>query len=175
MNKFSFDPSKIILRGINSSDQDFIKDFDCGNGSMQSYLRDEAYYNHITREASTTLVFYEGEIVGYFTLYRSPILIRQGSDETTRDALALARLAVAKQYQNKGIGTYIIKRIREIAYLTNEMYIKTDALYERWEWYQKRGFKHVIDEEINPETTAGFVYMIMELLDETLIEEYFKV
>lgn len=86
--------------------------------------------------------------------------------------MALARLAVAKEFQSLGVGTYIINKIKEIAYMTNEKYIKTDAVFERWEWYRDRGFISVIEDETDPEKTTGFVYMIVDLFDEKLVDDF---
>ena len=170
--ELKLDPSNIILKGLISSNLDQVQEFKCDNGSMESFLKFEAYSSHIMREASTTLVFYEDKLVAYFTLHRSPINIKHNLEKTTKDALALARLAVATEYQDLGIGTYIIRKIKEIAYMTNEIYIKTDAVFERWKWYRDQGFISVIEDETDPEKTPGFVYMIVDLYDDKLVEEY---
>ncbi|SFM11711.1 Acetyltransferase (GNAT) domain-containing protein [Pelosinus propionicus DSM 13327] len=142
---------------------------------MDDFLIYEAYVAHLQRDASTTLVFYDNNLAAYFTLQRNDITILTENSEAIKvQALALARLAVSKQYQCKGIGTFIIERIKEIAYMTNERFIKTDAVFEKWKWYEKRGFQYAIEDEINPETTEGLVYMIMDLYDEELISQYFE-
>lgn len=173
--ELKLNPSKIVLKGIISSNLDQVHEFKCGNGSMESFLKLEAYPSHIMREASTTLVFYEDKLAAYFTLHRSSIHVEHNSENTTIDALALARLAVASEFQNLGMGTYIIRKIKEIAYMINEKYIKTDAVFERWEWYRDRGFIPVIEDEIDPEKTPGFVYMVVDLYDDKLVQEYCNV
>lgn len=170
--ELKLDPSKIFLKGIISFNLEQIQEFKCGNGSMESFLKIEAYPSHIMREASTTLAFYGDKLAAYYTLHRSPINIEHGLENTTKDALALARLAVATEFQGLGLGTYIINKIKEIAYMTNEKYIKTDAVFERWKWYKERGFIPVIEDETDPEKTPGFVYMIIDLFDDKLVEEY---
>lgn len=170
--KLKLDPSRIVLKGIISSNLEQVQEFKCGNGSMEKFLELEAYPSHIMREASTTLVFYDGTLVAYFTLHRSHINIEHNLENTTKDALALARLAVATEFQGLGIGTYIINKIKEIAYMINEKYIKTDAVFERWKWYSERGFISLIEDETDPEKTPGFVYMIVDLYDDKLVEEF---
>lgn len=73
--ELKLDPSKMILKGLASSDLVQVQEFKCDNGSMESFLKIEAYPSHILREASTTLAFYENRLVAYFTLHRSPINI----------------------------------------------------------------------------------------------------
>jgi hypothetical protein len=52
---------------------------------------------------------------------------------------------------------------------TNERFLTTDSLFERWEWYQNLGFNYLIESEINLETTGGLVSMMLELYDEKFI------
>ena len=136
----------------------------------------EAYAEHIFRHASTTLVFYEGELAAYFTLHRAPLELQVGEnedDKVTQDALALARLAVTKRFQGRGLGTYLLKEIIiRNAYAHNEMYIITDALYEKWKWYYEIGFVPLIEDEINEDNPNDVVFMVFELFDERLIVEY---
>lgn len=168
------DPQKIIFRQIVGTDWECTKNFRCKNGSMDAFLNMEAYEKHIWREASTTLVFYENDLAGYYTLQRNEIKITEPISElVTQDALALARLAVDSKFQSKGLGTYILREmIIKNAYAANEMYIITDAVYEKWEWYQSIGFKSLVESEVDPEKPNEVVYMVFELMDEKLIEEY---
>ena len=172
----NLNPSKLLLRGIVLSDeQNYINQFNCGNGSMENFLRDEAYVSHLKREASTTLVFYEERLIAYFTLHRMAIQFEEDDEIKKTEALSLARLAVELNYQDQGVGSFIINKIKEIAYITNERFIQTDALFEKWEWYQRRGFNYAIEEEIDPSKNNECVYMIMDLYDESLLTEYFDV
>lgn len=171
MNRCSFDPLKVTLRGIVSSEAESLEDFTCSNGSMDNFLKFDAYLAHLEREASTTLVYYESKVIAYFSLKRSKIRVDGIQDDI--NALDLARLAVDENYQGIGVGTFILARIREIADMVNERYIQTDALWERWKWYENRGFNHIIDEEIDEKFHHELVYMIMDVYDEELIREYF--
>ncbi|MCE5287284.1 MAG: GNAT family N-acetyltransferase [Pelosinus sp.] len=174
MREAIFNPSDVILKGIIESNLNHIKAFTCGNGSMDNFLQCEAYIACLEREASTTLVYYKEELVAYFTLQRAELKIQLDENvQQSRDGLSLARLAVDENFQGHGIGTYIIERIKEIAYMVNERFIQTDAVYEKWEWYQARGFEYVIEDEINPTNTDGLVYMLMDLYNEALIDKFF--
>lgn len=173
--KLEYDPSKIILRGILSSDYESTSNFRCSNGSMDLFLSTEAYISHISRESSTTLVTYEDILVGYFTLHRHKMENEVLFDGDTNVILSLDRLAISSDFQGKGLGTYLVNKIKEIAYMTNEMYIQTFAIFDRWEWYQELGFRYIFEHELDPEKTDGLVYMILELLDPKLIEEYLDI
>jgi GNAT superfamily N-acetyltransferase len=161
----------ISLEAIND-----IASFYCSNHSMDEFLKREAYLTHIFREASTTLVYYGEELVAYYTLKRNKLKIdieSQAIQEPHYFALDLARLAVSKNYQGKGLGTYIINNIVTMAHRVNDRFITTDALYERWQWYKEFSFDYLKEEEINPKTMNGLVYMLMDLYDPKLLEDYF--
>jgi GNAT superfamily N-acetyltransferase len=149
--------------------------FYCLNPSIDEFLKTEAYICHVMREASTTLVYYEDTLVGYYTLTRNPLKDIQPDlvKEEHLYALELARLAVSKDFQGKGIGTYIMNHIIDIAYRVNDRFITTDALFERWEWYKSLGFDYLLEEEINPDTCSGLVYMLMDLYDPQILKDYF--
>jgi GNAT superfamily N-acetyltransferase len=143
---------------------------------MEEFLKREAYICHVSREASTTLVYYSDKLIAYYTLARTPLKIDIKADLIRNEhfyALDLARLAVSNEYQGKGVGTYLITHIIDIAYKINDRFITTDALYEKWEWYQKLGFDYLIENEVNPKTTDGLVYMLVDLYDSELYEDYF--
>ncbi len=59
-----------------------------------------------------------------------------------------------------------------MAYMTNERYIVTDAIYEYYKWFENQGFKVLIPEEVE---NTPCVFMAMDLFDEKLIEEYSEV
>jgi len=164
----------VVFKLISLSDLENIRSFNCENGSMESYLKDEAYYEHISRKTSTTVVYCENKLIAYFTLHRLPIEFEEAGT-ASRDALDLARLAVAKEFQQMGIGTFIISHLRYLAYSINERYLTTEALYERWKWYARRGFRYIFDSDIDPNSTEGFVSMVMDLFDGELLEDYFEV
>lgn len=121
------------------------------------------------------MVTYEDILVGYFTLHRHKMKNEGLFNGDTNVILSLDRLAISSDFQGKGLGTYLVNKIKEIAYMTNEMYIQTFAIFDRWEWYQELGFRYIFEHELDPEKTDGLVYMILELLDPKLIEEYLDI
>ncbi len=67
----------------------------------------------------------------------------------------------------------MISHIMNLAICINERFIVTDALFEKWTWYQKRGFSYVFEGDIHPDTTKGMVYMLYDLYDPQVLEDYF--
>ncbi|MCM3110043.1 GNAT family N-acetyltransferase [Lederbergia lenta] len=173
--------SELSIRTITYQDYHLTKDFKCENSSIEQFLRTDAYYSTINKEASTSLVFHNENLVGFFTLNKSKLAIDIDEESdidleelTTQDCLFIARLGVRTEYKENGIGSWIIKKIIEIASMVNERFIALDALIERYRWYEKRGFSHLIESEIIESNSDGLVYMILDLYDEKLIDEYFE-
>ncbi|MED3691286.1 GNAT family N-acetyltransferase [Peribacillus butanolivorans] len=168
------DSSNLQFRAIEAKDYTLIKDFKCENTSLENFLRNDAYYYKISKQASTNLVFYNDELVGFFTLKRAELSVSVDvSDIISPFSLDIARIAVSKNYQERGIGSAILKKIIEIANIVNERFITLDALIERYDWYVKRGFSNFIEDEIESSNSDGLVYMYMDLFDESLLDAYF--
>jgi ribosomal protein S18 acetylase RimI-like enzyme len=170
----SLDISKIFIRGIEQSDYKILQEFNCGNGSLNNFLKNEAYIAGILREASTSLVFYNKELVGYFTLKRTKLKIEGISELDEDTSLDISRLAISHELQGSGIGTYVLDEIIKTAYRINERFITLDSVHEYWTWYRKNGFEYLIEEEVDKSSPSSLVYMILDLYDEDLVEEYFE-
>ncbi|WDF50136.1 GNAT family N-acetyltransferase [Paenibacillus sp. KACC 21273] len=151
-----------------------VKNFSCGNHSMDFFLQVEAYPSHIIRESSTTLVFYQNQIVGYYTLQHTLLssLIDDPAISKEQHVLDIARLAVSDHFQNKGIGVEIVNHILHMAIQLNERYIVLDALKEKWTWYRdKFNFESLFEVDLIHD--SPFVTMFMDLYDEDLIKKYY--
>jgi len=91
--------------------------FDCGNIDLNRYLRNTAR-QHIEKGISRTFVLVDdenpSEIIGFFTLASCEILVDKLPRKYAKKypprapAAKLARLAVAKHIQKKGLGTYMM-------------------------------------------------------------------
>lgn len=159
---------------ISIDDIPSLESFDCGNRSLNEFLKKEAYLAHVCRDASTTLFFQNDELVAYYTLSKDKIKIADDEAGGVKefDCLYVARIAVSEAHKGSGIGSKIVKDIVQLAFKTNERFIALDALYYVWKWYRKRGFTPMIESETQPLTHGELVYMIMDLYRGDLLEEY---
>jgi GNAT superfamily N-acetyltransferase len=160
----------IYFKLLSSDDLPHLKKFKCGNQSMEDFLSHDSYYYHLTREASTSLVFFNGELIAYYTIKHTPLKI---FDKDQMDiSLDIARLAVSKNYQSKGVGTFIVDKIIKTAIEVNKRYIIVDSLYEKWEWYKNNfGFDYLIEDDVLNERIV--VSMIIDTYDQELIDKFF--
>ena len=160
-------------RLITLEDFSKIQRFKCGNTSIENFLKQEAYYLTITKECSTTLVFDQDELVGFFSLRKSTLQVEIAGEQLDFPCLDIARIATSITAQKKGYGTAMLHQIFEVAHTVNERYITLEALIERYDWYVNRGFIPLIEEEAATSNPDGLVFMMADLYDEELVDRYF--
>lgn len=161
-------------RLITHEDFTKIQNFKCGNTSIENFLKQEAYYLTITKECSTTLVFDQSELVGFFSLTKSSLHIEIAGEMIDFPCLDIARIATAKNYQKQGFGTAMLNMIFNIANTVNERFITLEALIENYDWYVNRGFIPLVEKEAIHSNPDGLVFMLVDLYDERLGEKYFE-
>jgi GNAT superfamily N-acetyltransferase len=90
--------------------------FDCGAPSLDDYLRKYAWPNHQNRSARTYVTTRENRVVGYYTLAAgsvrredTPPRIAKGLGHYPVPIILLARLAVDRTEQGKGLGAALLK------------------------------------------------------------------
>jgi GNAT superfamily N-acetyltransferase len=90
--------------------------FDCGAAALNDYLRKYAYLNHQNRSARTYVAARENRVVGYYTLAAgsvrrddTPGRVAKGLGNYPVPIILLARLAVDRTEQGKGLGAALLK------------------------------------------------------------------
>lgn len=88
-----------------------LEGFDCGKPSLNEWLLRHARQAHGAGSAKTFVVSDNNRVVGYFSLtvgqidtLEAPERIRKGMGQYPVPVVILARLAVSRQYQGRGIG-----------------------------------------------------------------------
>jgi GNAT superfamily N-acetyltransferase len=91
-------------------------DFDCGSASLDEYLRRYAWSDQRAGSARTYVAIEAGRVVGYYTLaYGSvehesaPARIQKGLARHPIPVIVLARLAVDRVCQKRGLGKGLLK------------------------------------------------------------------
>lgn len=171
-HRLELDLEKLTYKIISIDNISDIKNFKCGNGSMELFLHTEAYISHIERESSTTLVYYDNLLVGYFTIKHEETDYPPWLDGSSyNSSLDIARLAVSSDLQGNGIGTTIVEKIIKMATQVNERFITLDSLKERWMWYRDFGFNYLFEDDIN--SSSEIVTMLLDLYDADLVMKYY--
>lgn len=136
--------------------------FDCGQNILNVYLKTRANQEqkkwlNITYVMTSKL---SNEIVGYYTLSNSAIKLASMLPNLKQDipptydipTIKIGRLAVDKNYHNKGLGSLLLKnafnRIIEISTLSGIRGIEVIAKdHYATEFYQKFGFIPLLDSQ----------------------------
>jgi len=131
----------------------FLSSFKCENTELKEFLVENAYQNQLDRISVTRLVFYQGRLVGYFTLVTDVINKSELDDGdgvsdfkyTSYSALKIARLATHKEFERHKIGYTMLMRIFAI-WIRFSKYIgcriiTVDAKPEAVGFYKKYGFQ----------------------------------
>jgi GNAT superfamily N-acetyltransferase len=159
----------IVVRKLEECDE--IAHFDCGDEPLNNYLRRHAWTNQQKTAIGVTYVAVEqcapGAVLGYFTLAASslarerfPKRFVRGLPHYDLPLLLLARLAVDRRFQERGLGHVLISEALKIAmHIADEIgcrCIITDAYRDKTGWYARYGF-HFLSEAAAGSTQKMFL------------------
>ncbi|QSS99761.1 GNAT family N-acetyltransferase [Pontibacillus sp. ALD_SL1] len=151
------------------SDWMILQSFLSTNTSIDNFLRQEAYYKSIEFQGNTSLLLSpKKDLIGYFTLVDSTIEF----PDLVVPCIEVAKLAVQEDYQEQGIGTYLLEEIARVARQTNHRYLTLDALFLHYMWYQKRGFFCLDPDEVD--NHSDLIYMCHDLYDEDVVSHFLE-
>jgi GNAT superfamily N-acetyltransferase len=90
--------------------------FACGERALDDYLRNYAWQNHQNRSARTYVTVRNNRVVGYYTLTAgsvrrddTPPRVAKGQGNYPLPIILLARLAVDRTEQGKGLSAALLK------------------------------------------------------------------
>jgi predicted N-acetyltransferase YhbS len=92
-----------------------IQSFDCGEISLNNWLKERAFENEKLGSSRTYVVCYEKKVVGYYCLATGQVTHTEAPGKIKRNmpdpipVVIVGRLAVDINHQRKGIGTGLIK------------------------------------------------------------------
>lgn len=132
-----------------------VRDFSCGESSLDRWLREQAVPATARRTARTWVwVDGQGVVVGYYTLAAHkvtrdavpPRVGRGGPSEIP--AVLLARLALSESLRGQGLGEVLVAdalaRILDATQTVAARLVAVDALHERVaQFYESLGFRRI--------------------------------
>jgi GNAT superfamily N-acetyltransferase len=153
-----------------------VTNFDCGDSRLNDFIINDALQQK-NDGWNTTYVATElnnKKVIGFFALKGDSISLTKetkeklGKDYCDIPAIKIGRFAVDKNYQNKGIGRYIMKYamgfiVQEICPLIGGIYITLDAYPHKVNWY-KNHFKYR-ENTLIPCDGERFVNLIFPIKD----------
>lgn len=137
-----------------------LKKFNCGTEVLNSFLVRYALKNDELGIGRTFIALDDDDqISGYFTLATAQVAYKEIPEDYKVKlpkypipALRIARLAVSKDLQGKGIGKWLLAqaftKIIQVADVTGLYYIIVDAKETSKSFYEHYGFQKFIDEDL---------------------------
>ncbi|MGY3703116.1 hypothetical protein BW731_00245 [Vagococcus martis] len=146
------------------------KDFDCKNLEINNYLKSNAYPDTIEFEASTSLVYKDGEVVAFFVT-NDNFFIEIVDPETNNiikiHAIEIQYLGVDCNHKKQGVGKAIIYHLIEVCREMNNRFIFLQSVKTSVGFYEKVGF------QVIEESEQSFS-MMMDLLNPEIIDSYYE-
>ena len=137
------------------------KNFDCDVDALNDFLSRYAKKNDELGIGKTFVALDENnQIAGYFTLATAQLSYNEIPEDYKRKlpkypipALRIARLAVNKNFQGKGVGRWLLKqafiKIIQVSEVTGLHVIIVDAKESSKTFYEYYGFKKIMDKELS--------------------------
>jgi toxin-antitoxin system, toxin component, GNAT family len=91
-----------------------VKNFSCKAMELDNYLKKKAYIDMLDAKSVTYLLFKDDELFGFYTLNISQVEEDEPNDDGEIESLnylELKYLGIDIKYQNKGIGSTVMKEI----------------------------------------------------------------
>jgi GNAT superfamily N-acetyltransferase len=138
-----------------------VADFDCGRAELNQFLQKYAWQNQQANNAQTYVAIYEGVVIGYYSLTvgsvaraEAPPRVTKGQPKHPIPVMILARLAIDKQWQRKGIGKGLLKdALRRTAQAADIAGIRAFLVHAKDErvkaWYEQFDFESSPTDELH--------------------------
>lgn len=156
-----------------------VNTFDCGDSDLNDFLQNDAILFFEKRIASTYVLEDNGQIIAYFSLLNDKVskldatgsswkrlkkLFPHSKHFSSYPAIKIGRLAVDKKYEGKGVGRKLMNRIKEDLRETSKAsafrFLTVDAYLSAVPFYEKNGFKMLLNNDENKHTRAMYFDML---------------
>ncbi len=150
MFKPGIDPSLVEVEELSKA-YDFSL-FDCEDKDLNEFLKEDALRYRDQLISKTFIVFYKEQVVAFFSVMNDSIKLNAQETQRTFNlmrlheypALKIGRLAVDKNHQKEGFGSFIIGFVIGLGRAANEnsacRFITVDSYPQSIQFYEKQGF-----------------------------------
>jgi len=130
------------------------KVFNCGDEDLNNFILHDAFPSQEAYLSNTTLLYYDGSFVGYFTLACDSLRLEETNERANMQkriqsypAIKIARMAFSEECQRQGCGKLVVSFVVGFAQALNKRhlgcrFITVDAYPHRVGFYTKLGFKY---------------------------------
>lgn len=129
-----------------------LNNFSCTERDLNDFLKNDAFNDQEELTSRTFVCIYNNKVVGFFSLLADAIRVQDIQTDDNVDgycyrkypAMKIGRLATDKEYERKGVGTYLYLNICGASFkilgIMGIRFITVDSKNESIEFYQKMGF-----------------------------------
>lgn len=147
-----------------------VTSFDCGNASLNTWLRENSTQAQLSGTARTFIYSEGNEVLGYFSLVAGSVSrnavsarVKRGTGPHDIPVIVLARLAVDLSAQGRSLGNFLLQdailRVLNVSERVGVRAIVVDPIDDRAAtFYEKFGF-------VRMKPTATRLYMLLDDLD----------
>ncbi|MFH0835641.1 MAG: GNAT family N-acetyltransferase [Candidatus Micrarchaeota archaeon] len=166
------DSGKIHANGlsvVNLSKRFGLESFDCGDEDLNEFLKRDSFSHEDKGIARTYVCLQENHAIGFFSACADAIRLSVeearsefGKPKTYRDypAVKIARLAVSKKHQNRGIGSFLVKLVVgkavELSKSIGCRFVTVDAYPKQAGFYKKLGFVENLEDASGENVSMRF-------------------
>ena len=144
--RFSYDKLEIV----SYTERHDVSHFECRTPDLNAFLKEDAFKNQEELISKTYLCYLFNQLVGYITLTTDIIKKEEVRGEERIDvpykeypAIKIARLAVDKKYERKGVGGFLLLvAVGKAFKISDEVgcrFITVDSKQDSIGFYEKRG------------------------------------
>jgi len=162
--------------------------FECVTSDLNAFLKEDAFKNQEELFGKTYLCCHSDDLVGYITFSTDIIKKKEVPNEnlgsvpyTEYPAIKIARLAVDKNYERRGVGRFLLLvALGKAVKISNEVgcrFITVDSKKESIEFYKKGGFELVkkYESSFYPTMYLDILPIIKEMKRiKTTLEDFLK-
>lgn len=143
--------SMVTLRYTPITEESALKDFDCGNASVNRLVAD-SYYPHLLKQSRTYQIKVRDQTVGFYRLSVQGVSLEHSDAPVAERYLAtpsygavcLDYIAVDASFHHLGIGTAALESIVQQAHALAQSWpvrlLVLDALRKKVPWYSNKDF-----------------------------------
>lgn len=145
-----------------------IPPFDCGDKDLNEFLNRDCKHQMSRKINVTYLCHYDATCVAFFTLSSDSIPINKddkdhlGINYGEFPAVKIGRLAVASDYQYRGIGSELLMRVVGCVYKLSSRvgtrFVSVDAYPQSVDFYRKNNFIELVQDDVVQETDNVTMY-----------------
>ncbi|MCD4799339.1 MAG: GNAT family N-acetyltransferase [Methanosarcinales archaeon] len=148
------------LKIVSYTERHDVSHFESKTTDLNSFLKDDAFENQEELISKTYLCCHSNQLVGYITLTTDIIKKEEIQEEERIDvpykeypAIKIARLAVDKKYERRGVGRFLLLvAVGKALKISNEVgcrFITVDSKQDSIGFYEKRGGFELVQKHKN--------------------------